>query len=84
MNGAIIASFSVETLLYDETMLDWRTHEGIDLGSRGGYLGAAVAAGTVSQVYEDDLMGVTVVIDHGDGLESVYSNLAQAPRRGGG
>ena len=79
VNGAIIASFSVETLLYDETMLDWRTHEGIDLAAEEGTRVLAVAAGTVSQVYEDDLMGVTVVIDHGDGLESVYSNLAQAP-----
>lgn len=79
VNGAIIASFSVETLLYDETMLDWRTHEGIDLAAEEGTRVLAVAAGTVSQVYEDDLMGVTVVIDHGDGLESVYSILAQAP-----
>ena len=71
VNGAIVASFSVETLLYDETMLDWRTHEGIDLAAEEGTRVLAVAAGTVSQVYEDDLMGVTVVIDHGDGLESV-------------
>ncbi len=79
VNGAIIASFSVETLLYDETMLDWRTHEGIDLAAEEGTRVLLSPRGTVSQVYEDDLMGVTVVIDHGDGLESVYSNLAQAP-----
>ena len=79
VNGAIIASFSVETLLYDETMLDWRTHEGIDLATELGTRVLATAAGTVSQVYEDELMGVTVVIDHGDGLESVYSNLEQTP-----
>lgn len=76
VNGAVIASFSVETLLYDETMLDWRTHEGIDLSAAVGTRVLATAAGTVSEIYEDELMGVTLVIDHGEGLESVYSNLS--------
>lgn len=76
VNGGVIASFSVETLLYDETMLDWRTHEGIDLAASEGTRVLATAAGTVRDVYEDELMGVTVVIDHGDDLVSVYSNLA--------
>jgi murein DD-endopeptidase MepM/ murein hydrolase activator NlpD len=79
VNGAVIASFSVETLLYDETMLDWRVHEGLDLAASAGTRVLATAAGTVSAVYEDELMGMTVVIDHGDGLESVYSNLGTVP-----
>jgi murein DD-endopeptidase MepM/ murein hydrolase activator NlpD len=79
VNGAVIASFSVETLLYDETMLDWRTHEGLDLAASVGTRVLAAAAGTVTAVYEDELMGTTIVIDHGDGLESVYSNLGTMP-----
>lgn len=79
VNGAVIASFSVETLLYDETMLDWRTHEGLDLAASVGTRVLATAAGTVSEVYDDDLMGTTVVIDHGEGLVSVYSNLTSVP-----
>lgn len=79
VNGAVIASFSVEALVYDETMLDWRVHEGIDLAAALGTRVLAAAAGTVSEVYEDDLMGTTVVIDHGDGLTSVYSNLHAEP-----
>ena len=39
---------------------------------------AACAKGTVSQVTTDDMMGVTVTIDHGQGMESVYANLADA------
>lgn len=84
VNGAVIASFSAETLVYDETMGDWRIHEGIDLAAALGTRVLAVAAGTVSEVYEDELMGTTVVIDHGDGLTSVYSNLhAQPPVEAG-
>ena len=79
VNGPVIAAFSVETLLYDETMLDWRVHEGIDVAAEEGIRVLAAAAGKVSEVYEDELMGVTVVIDHGDGLVSVYANLAAEP-----
>lgn len=79
VNGGIIASFSVETLLYDETMGDWRIHEGVDLAAALGSRVLATAAGTVKSVYEDELMGATVVIDHGDGLTSVYANLHPQP-----
>lgn len=77
VNGPVIASFSVETLLYDETMLDWRTHDGIDLAAETGTRVLATAAGTVSQVYCDALMGTTIVIDHGRGLTSLYANLGE-------
>lgn len=79
LNGAVIASFSAEALVYDETMGDWRVHEGIDLAAALGTRVIAAAAGTVSEVYEDELMGSTVAIDHGDGLVSVYSNLHAGP-----
>lgn len=79
VNGAVIASYSVETLVYDETMLDWRVHEGIDLAASEGTRVLCAAAGTVTEVYEDELMGVTVVVDHGDGLVSVYANLEEEP-----
>ena len=77
VDGAVIAPFSVEVLAYDETMRDWRTHSGIDIAAEVGTQVQAVAAGTVAQLYEDDLMGVTVVLDHGEGLQSIYSNLGE-------
>ncbi len=76
VNGPVIAAFSVETLLYDETMLDWRTHDGLDLAAEEGTRVLAAAAGTVRERYDDELMGTTLSIDHGKGLVSVYSNLA--------
>ena len=79
VNGRIIAGFSVETLAYNETMLDWRTHDGIDIAAEVGARVRAAAAGTVTDLYEDDFMGVTMVIDHGDGLKSVYANLGAKP-----
>ncbi len=79
VSGTVISSFSVEVLSYDETMGDWRTHDGIDIASSMGTRVQATAKGVVSAVYEDDLMGVTVVVDHGNELFSVYANLADNP-----
>ena len=65
VNGAVIAGFSVEALAYNETMGDWRTHNGLDIAASLGTQVLAAASGTVSAVYEDDLMGTVVEIDHG-------------------
>ena len=79
LRGQVVADWSLEVLAYDETMGDWRTHSGIDISAPVGTKVMAVADGTVSSVAEDDLMGTTVTIVHGDGLESVYANLAATP-----
>ena len=79
VKGEILSSFSLEVLAYDETMGDWRTHSGVDIAAAVGTRVMALRAGTVSRVYEDDLMGTAVVIDHGDGLVSSYYNLSPKP-----
>lgn len=79
VNGSVIAPYSVEALAYDETMGDWRTHAGLDIAAALGTQVKATADGTVSAIYQDDLMGTTIEIDHSNGLISVYSNLAEIP-----
>ncbi len=76
VKGAVLRDFSVETLSLDPTMGDWRTHGGLDIAAAQGVQVLSLSAGTVAQVYDDDLMGTTVVVDHGGGLQSWYSNLA--------
>ena len=68
--GQIERPYAMTELVYDKTMADWRTHDGIDIEST---LGTQVLAAA------DDLYGTTVVISHGGGIESVYSNLAELP-----
>ncbi len=77
--GSIENEWAMETLLYDRTMHDWRTHDGIDIAAELGAKVMAVADGRVEKVYSDTMYGTTVVISHGGGLKSVYSNLAQTP-----
>ena len=74
-----MAGFSVEALAYNETMGDWRTHNGLDIAADRGAQVLAAAAGTVSALYQDDLMGTVVEVDHGQGLVSQYANLAATP-----
>lgn len=79
VNGTILSDFSLEVVAYDETMADWRTHQGIDISSQLGSKVMATADGVVSSVFFDQLMGETVVISHEGDLQSVYSNLALTP-----
>lgn len=74
--GEISRSHDLSALHYDETMRDWRTHAGVDISAPLGTPVTAAHGGTVESVSEDDLYGVTVVINRGDGVCSVYSNLA--------
>ena len=79
VKGEVLRSWSVETLNYDKTMGDWRTHDGVDIAATPGAQVMAPAGGTVSDLYTDDLMGTTVVILHADGVMSACSNLAVVP-----
>ena len=75
VQGAVLRDFSVETLSLDPTLGDWRTHGGLDNAADRGVNVLSISAGTVDQVYKDGLMGTTVVVDHGGGLQSWYCNL---------
>ncbi len=77
--GDVERPHSVTALLYDRTMADWRTHNGIDVLAPLGERVMAAATGTVVSVYDDEMYGTTVVIDHGNGLCSSYRNLAATP-----
>ena len=79
VKGEVLRGHAVETLSYDQTMGDWRTHEGVDIAAETGTKVMAPAGGTVSDIYADDLMGTTVVILHADGVMSTCSNLATVP-----
>ncbi len=79
VSGAVAAPYSPDELIYNATMDDWRTHDGIDIEASRGATVLAPAAGTVTAVYTDDMLGSAVVIDHGAGVVSVSANLAAAP-----
>lgn len=75
VTGSVLTAFSGDKPVYDKTMDDWRTHDGVDLAAAEGTPVKACAAGTVSDVKIDDELGQEVIIDHGNGLKSIYANL---------
>ena len=79
VDGSVIRIFAMDSLIYSETLNQWMTHPGVDIAASKGDPVYAVLAGTVENVYTDDMLGVTVVIRHANGLTSVYSGLKAEP-----
>ena len=77
LDGTTVTVFSMTELLYDTTMADWRTHDGIDVQAAEGAAVKTAAAGVVQSVTDDELMGTTVVIQHDGGYTTRYSSLQQ-------
>ncbi len=79
LNGEVVTVFSVDRLVYNETLADWRIHDGIDISAVQGTTVLSASSGTVSSVTDDPLMGTTVVISHDGGYRTTYSNLQARP-----
>lgn len=79
LDGEIISVFSVSELTYNETMGDWRIHDGVDIAAAQGTSVVSACAGTVIAVDDTDLMGTQVVIDHHNGYQTTYANLQVNP-----
>ena len=77
LDGKTIAAFSADVLFYNETLEDWRTHNGVDIAAEEGTPVCAACDGTVLSVTEDPLMGVTVVLEHAGGFTSTYACLGE-------
>ena len=76
VTGEQVMEYAMDCLTYNPTTRDWRTHDGVDIAAEAGTIVSAAADGTVYTVYDDDTMGVTVVIRHEDGYTSSYACLA--------
>ena len=77
VSGSTVASYSMDALVYNQTTRDWRVHNGIDIAAGEGTPVCAAADGTVYTVYEDETLGMTVVISHNGGYSTRYSSLAE-------
>ena len=76
LRGETVTPFSIDKLVYSETMGDWRTHNGVDISAEEGATVVAAASGKVTSVINDYWMGSTVTIACGDHYELTYASLA--------
>ena len=79
VTGELERAHSADRLGYDVTMRDWRTHEGVDIAAPMGETVYAAHAGVVQSIVQDGLFGTVLTVDHGDGVRTVYANLAAQP-----
>ncbi|MBQ9168389.1 MAG: M23 family metallopeptidase [Oscillospiraceae bacterium] len=76
VEGQTVAAYAMDSLSYNATTRDWRVHNGVDIAAEAGTEVCAAADGTVYTTYQDDTMGMTVVIQHEGGYTTKYSSLA--------
>lgn len=77
VEGQTVAVYAMDSLTYNQTTRDWRVHNGIDIAGEAGAEVCAAADGEVYTVYEDETMGMTVVIRHTNGYTTKYASLGE-------
>ncbi len=75
VDGENVMDYCMDCLGYNPTTRDWRTHDGMDIAAEKGTAVRSAAEGKVYTVYNDELMGTTVVIRHDNGYVTTYASL---------
>ena len=76
--GEIIRDFTMDDLVYYESIGEWRVHKGVDIKPKDTLLIESAFAGTVESVNTSELTGTEIVIDHGNNIKTLYSNLVSS------
>ena len=75
IEGETAKIFSMDSLIYSETLQEWVTHRGIDIKAEKGAEVKAIADGTIKSIKTDPGYGISIIIKHSKGFESVYACL---------
>ena len=75
VEGEIVRDFAVDNLIYSNTLQEWTTHTGIDIKADKTTVVKSAEAGIVKTIKNDPRYGLTVIIEHENGFQTVYSNL---------
>ncbi len=72
--GEILGAYS-EAPVWSDTLEQWQSHTAIDIAASPGEAVYACREGVVSDAWNDRLWGNVIVLDHGDGWQSMYAGL---------
>lgn len=78
VEGEVIREFAKDKLVYSETLGEWITHNGIDIQAEKTTVVKASSEGKVSSIKNDPRYGLSIVITHNNGFQTVYANLLTA------
>lgn len=72
--GKILMPYS-SSPTYSSIMGDWRTHEAVDFSASEGSDVYAAEYGKIVKISTTDLYGETIIIDHENSMQTIYSNV---------
>ncbi len=75
VEGEAVREYAKDNLIYSETLKEWTTHMGIDIKADKTTVVKSAEAGTVKTIKNDPRYGLTIIIEHEDNFQTVYSNL---------
>ena len=78
IKGEILRDFAPDSLVYSETLEEWITHNGVDIKADKTSVVVASSSGKVTAIKNDPRYGLTVIVDHENGYQTVYANLLTA------
>lgn len=75
LNASIYKGYYGDELVYNSTLKQWETHNGIDFTAASGSKVYSILDGVIVDVYSNILEGSVVVVEHADGIVSTYGSL---------
>ena len=75
VDGDVVREYAKDNLIYSATLDEWTTHMGIDIKAEKTTVVKAAEEGTVKSIKNDPRYGLTIVIEHENNFQTVYSNL---------
>ena len=75
IDGEIVKEYAKDNLVYSETLEEWTNHLGWDIKADKTTVVKSSAIGKVKSIKNDPRYGLSIIIEHQDGYETLYSNL---------
>ena len=75
VEGDIVREYARDNLIYSETLQEWTTHLGVDIKAEKTTVVNAAEEGTIKSIKNDPRYGLTIVIEHENNYQTIYSNL---------
>ncbi len=78
ISGTILREFAKDSLVYSDTLKEWITHKGVDIKADKTSVVSSAADGKIYAIKNDPRYGLTIIINHDNGFQTIYSNLLTA------
>lgn len=75
VDGEKIKDYAKDSLVYSETLQEWTTHLGIDIKADKTTVVKASADGKIKSIKNDPRYGLSIIVEHQNGYETLYANL---------